>query len=327
MAGQRNILFTATFHSSFIDQDLHTLQKLFHVSPVVSSGLPAFLQYVRRIASHDITYSWFASVYSSFLVYLAAARGKKSILVLGGVDVASEKELRYGIWNSWWKAKIVRYGMTHASAVLAVDDFLRREAIRLARYDGANIAVVPTGYDPEFWVASGTKENVVLTVSACPDMTRAKVKGVDVFFSVARKAPDIRFQIIGIDPRIAAALAAPPNVTCLPFSDRSTVLSAYQRAKVYCQLSLREGLPNALCEAMLCECVPVGTNVGGIPTAIGESGYLVEYRDEEQTEIAIRAALTAAGERGKLARRRIATRFTIAQRETALKDIIEKLLQ
>ena len=43
-----------------------------------------------------------------------------------------------------------------------------------------------------------------------------------------------------------------------------------------------ERLPNALhCEAMLCECVPVGTRYCGIPTAIGDTGLYVPYGDSK----------------------------------------------
>lgn len=176
---------------------------------MIAKGWMAFSSFANRLPSADITFSWFASVYSSFLVLLAEAFGKKSVLILGGVDVAADKALNYGIWNSWWKSKIVRYGITHASAVLAVDEFLKSEAIRLAAYDGRNITVVPTGYDWTYWLPSQGKENVVLSVASCPDMTRAKLKGIDVLMSVARKSPDIRFQIIGIHS--CNFLAGPPE--------------------------------------------------------------------------------------------------------------------
>jgi glycosyltransferase involved in cell wall biosynthesis len=327
VAVRRNILFTATFHASFIDQDFRILQKNFNVTPVIGHGWTAFLCFAKHFASNSITFSWFASVYSSFLVYLATLSGRKSLLVLGGVDVAAEKELKYGIWNSWWKSKVVRFGITHANAVLAVDDFLRQEAMRLAKYDGANISVVPTGYDSEYWIPAQMKYDIVLTVASCPDITRVKLKGIDVFLSIAKRLPHVRFQIIGIDPRVASALTPPPNVSCVPFSNREAVRGSYQRAKVYCQLSYREGLPNALCEAMLCECIPIGTTVGGIPTAIGDTGYLVEYHDEKQTERAVCDALISSSERGKLARERVISLFSIEQREIALKGIIDKLVQ
>ena len=282
---------------------------------------------VPSLFSADITFSWFASVYSSLLVLFAHFFGKKSILVLGGVDVAKEKDFQYGIWNSWWKSPIIRYGITHANIVLAVDPFLKREAVRLAHYSGDNIITVPTGYDANFWKPSGNKDGLVLTVASCPDLVRARLKGIDTFISIARKMPDVRFRVIGIDPRVASAFEVPPNLECRSFSSREEVLHSYQRAKVYCQLSYREGLPNALCEAMLCECIPVGTKVGGIPTAIGDAGFLVEYNDEKHTVEAIRKGLTRPSDDGMRARSRIASQFSLPQREESLKGIITKIMQ
>ncbi len=282
---------------------------------------------IRSLFSADVTFSWFASVYSSFLVLFAHFFGKKSILILGGADVAKEKDLQYGIWNSWWKSPIIRYGITHANIVLAVDPFLKREAVRLAHYSGDNITTVPTGYDANFWKPSGNKDELVLTVASCPDLLRAKLKGIDNFISIARKMPDVRFKIIGINPRVASAFEAPPNLECRSFSSREEVLHSYQQAKVYCQLSYREGLPNALCEAMLCECIPVGTKVGGIPTAIGDAGFLVEYNDEKQTAEAIRKGLTRSSDNGRRARSRIVSQFSLTQREESLKGIIAKIMQ
>ncbi len=327
MAGRPHILFTATLHSSFIDEDIRILRKNFDVTTVFAKGWIAPILLVRNLFNADATFSWFASVYSSFLVFFARLFGKKSILILGGVDVAKEKDLQYGIWNSWWKSLLVSYGITHASIVLAVDDFLKHEAERLAHYAGGNIVTVPTGYDAEFWKPSGNKEQLVLTVASCPDMLRAKLKGIDLFVSVARKLPDIHFKIIGINPHVASALALPANVECVSFSPREQVRQSYQQAKVYCQLSYREGLPNALCEAMLCECVPVGTAVGGIPTAIGDSGFLVDYLNEKQIVEAISDGLSASPDLGKQARLRIASQFTLSRREKTIKETIAKLMQ
>ena len=72
---------------------------------------PAYSKPIQR----RVTFSWFASIYSSLLIFFAHFFGKKSILILGGVDVAKEKDFHYGIWNSWWKSPIIRYGITHAS--------------------------------------------------------------------------------------------------------------------------------------------------------------------------------------------------------------------
>jgi glycosyltransferase involved in cell wall biosynthesis len=86
---------------------------------------------------------------------------------------------------------------------------------------------------------------------------------------------------------------------------------------------MREGLPNALCEAMLCECVPVGTDVQGIRTAMGDAGFYASYGDPLATKEAIEKALAIGS--GKPARERIRRLFPLEQREKRFAEIIEGL--
>ena len=88
---------------------------------------------------------------------------------------------------------------------------------------------------------------------------------------------------------------------------------------------MREGLPNSLCEAMLCECIPVGTHNGGIPTAIGDTGYLCEYGNVSEAQRHLKAALHAPAARATAARKRIIDNFSLDRREQTVKALIEKL--
>ena len=119
---------------------------------------------------------------------------------------------------------------------------------------------------------------------------------------------------------------ASSNVVFTGFVSDPELLTWYQRAKVYCQLSRYEGLPNALCEAMLCGCVPVGTRNNGIPIAIGDTGFYADYGDVKGTADAIARAMDAPPEKGEKARERIATGFRTEQRERALTELIETLI-
>jgi glycosyltransferase involved in cell wall biosynthesis len=320
-----HILFTSTFRASFVQQDVVLLEHFSSLTVIVAAGAGAFVRYLRALRRATITYSWFASVYSSILVLFTKLFRRRSVIVLGGVDVADIGELNYGIWNSWWRAPIVRYGIMHADAVLAVDMFLKIEAIRLARYDGINIAVLPTGYDAEAWKPEGAKQQMVLMVASSPDAARVKIKGVDFFLDIARALPEVRFVLVGPTAAVTKTLRIPENVRCHAFVPPHDLLLLYQEAKVYTQLSMREGLPNSLCEAMLCECVPVGTHNGGIPTAIGEAGYLCEYGNVPEAVRHIKAALHAPADRGKAARKRIIDNFSLERRRLALKELIERL--
>jgi glycosyltransferase involved in cell wall biosynthesis len=88
---------------------------------------------------------------------------------------------------------------------------------------------------------------------------------------------------------------------------------------------MTEGLPNAVCEAMLCECIPVGSAVGGIPAAVGSSGFLLRTRDADEAARLIRQALNAPSSLGKSARRRAVQLFRMELRERAIVNRIRSL--
>jgi glycosyltransferase involved in cell wall biosynthesis len=73
---------------------------------------------------------------------------------------------------------------------------------------------------------------------------------------------------------------------------------------------------------MLCECVPVGTDRGGIPTAIGDAGFIVPYGDAALLAQAIQQALDAPTGAGRKAREHIMKSFPLSRREEALRQVI-----
>jgi glycosyltransferase involved in cell wall biosynthesis len=321
------IFFHSTVRTPFVEEDLTTLKKHFEVRFSFACGpaaVPAILSAVPRA---DLTFNWFASVYSFVAVSAARLAGKKSLVVLGGVDVAKEPEIGYGLWLSPWKGALVGRALRHADAVLSVDPSLSRQAAARAKYSGRNIEYVPTGYDSRYWVPLGSKQQVVLTVAGCRDTVRARAKGIDFLCTVARNLPDVRFRLVGVDAGIDdwVRSMAPPTMEILPFLSREELRREYQSAKVYCQPSFAEGLPNSLCEAMLCGCVPVGTDVGGIPTAVG-GRPLARYGDVTGLGDLLREALAAPESVGLEGRDRIAKTFTCERRESELIRIISRAL-
>ena len=84
-------------------------------------------------------------------------------------------------------------------------------------------------------------------------------------------------------------------------------------------------MPNTLSEAMLLECIPVGSNVNGIPDAIGDTGIIVKKRLAEDLERAILEAL--ALNTGKAARQRVLDLFSFNLREEKLLLITGKLIR
>ncbi|MHB1051235.1 MAG: glycosyltransferase family 4 protein [Bacteroidota bacterium] len=315
-------MFTSTFSTPFILSDAAILKKESDVTMILRPGCSAVAQYLFHIPLHTHTFTWFASTYSSAVVFLAKVFKKKSIIVLGGVDVAKIPEFQYGIWNSWWRSILVRYSLRNADVVLAVDESLKKEAMSLVPYNGHNIQVLPTGYDDRHWIPAGQKENIVLTVAHCPDFNKAKIKGIDFLIEIARRLPHVQFIAVGIPLSVQRQFPFPENVSVFDYIGQDNLLTYYQRAKIYLQPSLREGLPNTLCEAMLCECYPVGSLTGGIPTAIGDTGTVIPYGDIQAALAGITQGMTV--DRCAAARKRIQHSFSLQAREQKLHEIIHQ---
>lgn len=321
------ILFVSAFHTPFIQDDIDLLEKHFIVHRQIGHGPGAILKIAGRAFRCDVVFCWFASVYAFVGVAIGKILGIQSIVVVGGVDVAKDRELQYGIWLSPWRAKLVRYALRKASLVLVVDPSLKDEAIRLAAYDGQNIRYLPTGYNPTTWKPAGEKESQVLTVAVVKDRSRLRVKGIDLLVEAARRLPGLSFIVIGVDAGLSRGLQPPLNMRFQTAMRRSELLPYYQRAKVYCQPSLREGLPNTLCEAMLCGCVPVASDVGGNRTAVGETGILIPPRDVDALVEGLQHAIQMRGDAGGKARARIVAMFPPEKRETELLAMLDSFAQ
>ena len=320
------IAFISTLSTPFIQDDLEMLKRYYRIEVQIGSGIYHILKIALSCIKSDIAFCWFASTYSSIAVWMMRLLHRKSIIVIGGVDVARDEKLQYGIWLVPWKARFVRYALKHASKIIAVDDSLGEKARQLAGYNGENMEIVPTGYDINFWKISEIhKIKSVLTIAIAEDERRLRVKGIDVLLESAHLLPNIPFTIIGLSERIVLGLNVPTNVEIIPSMDRKSLLPYYQRTKVYCQPSRHEGMSNVLCEAMLCGCIPVATNVGATQSILGDEGIIVSLGDVSALVSALQRAMQFSEEKGYKVREQVANRFTRKQREQKLIEILWKL--
>ena len=255
---------------------------------------------------------------------MARSFGKKSVVVLGGYDVAAVPSLGYGAVLDPGLKDRVKYVLERADAVLPVDAGLCRDAEENLGIDVNGFRVLPTGYDPGMFHPAGEKDGSVLTISAGSSWSRARVKGLDLFVEAAADLPRLDFILVGPTGEALDRLKsnASRNVQFHPPVPYESTVSYYQRAKVYAQLSYREGLPNAVCESMLCECVAIGSDVPGVRSAIGEEGLLVPYGNVPEIVTAIEKALGMDGARGRV---RIQNLFSMDKRKNGLKEVLDGL--
>lgn len=327
-------MFVHPTMSPFIQSDLDLLRRHFDVRVVdvgsarkdISGKIGVLWQLKKGAIWSDLSFAWFAERHAKWMVRFSRIFGKPSVVVVGGYEVAKVPEIGHGSLLNPSKAKMVKYILEKATRVLPVDDSLKEAAIANLGARGENIQTVHTGHDSEKFKASGVKQDMVLTVGFVNKVT-IKRKGLDVFVKAAELLKDVKFVLVGSsdDNSIDELRSnAPSNVEFVGSVPHDQLAGYYQRAKVYCQLSLYEGLPNALCEAMLCECVPVGTRVSGIPTAMGDTGFYAPVGDPKGAAEAIRQAL--ASDKGRAARARIMSEFSVEKREKTIVGIVETLL-
>ena len=325
-SGRRRVLVTSTMRTSFIERDVTILEGMFDVAVFIGSGPAAVAGILRQVKSADVAVSWFLSVYSFFMVAAARLQRIPSVIILGGVDTARDDRIGYGIWRSAWRRPLLRWTLRHATRIFAVDASLMRALEASSDLHDLPITVLPTGYDSTFWTPSNQRGRLVLCVAGCDSSGRILVKGLDVLIAAARRMPSASFHIVGTDATLLAALDSPTNVRITASLGADDLRDAYRAAAVYCQPSRHEGLPNALCEAMLCGCIPVASNVGGIAGAIGDCGYVVPPDDIDALVGALSRALDDDESKRECARARIVSRYSGDARRSGLTAAIAELL-
>jgi glycosyltransferase involved in cell wall biosynthesis len=109
------------------------------------------------------------------------------------------------------------------------------------------------------------------------------------------------------------------------------VMPFYESMDIFALSSLREGLPNALLEAMSMEVPTVATRIAGVPKVIedGVSGFLIEAGNETALADAIRRLAVDAELREKLGtggRRCMIERFSFHKRMELVREVYDRVL-
>lgn len=277
---------------------------------------------------------------------------KKSLIAIGGYDATDIPEINMGAFNKETFRKRIRafaltYSLKNADRLLVVDDSLienlntyifsddlSKEPVK----DGIlnfipgirnKIKVLYTGYDENFFKRDESipKENFVLSAGYSPNDNEFKRKGFDSIVAAAGAMKEVNFVLIGLNPEQIKGVSQMklPNLKLFGSVNMDELRKYYNRAKVFAQLSLFEGQPNSLCEAMMYECIPVGSNVNGIPRVIGDCGFIVYKKNTNEIIHQIQSALNSSQELGKEARKRIIENFSLEKRKEKLFEIIDEM--
>ncbi|MBN1882007.1 MAG: glycosyltransferase [Deltaproteobacteria bacterium] len=347
---KKSILYIKLSDSPFITEDENILKDAFEVNSFTlkTAPRPAYavsllkmtLWLLCNIRHAHAVYAFFVSWYLIIPALLCRIAGVPLALSIGGFDANWLPALAYGVYHKRISRSLCGFVYRSASLIIPVHASLVRVENRYSEYntvkegilnlfDGirGRIVVIPSGFDTDFWSPGDTeKERVVLTVGNIKTGLNYELKAMADFVEAARRIPEYQFVHIGdYDPHLFDQLVAEPpgNLTLLGFVNHEELLSQLRRSKVYTQLSVSEGLPNSLIQAMLCGCIPVGSAVNGIPDIIGDAGFVVERRDAVAVKTAIRDAMNSA--LAPRARERAANRYAIAIRRNELVRVFGEL--
>jgi len=286
---QKKILFVYTNFSTFVRTDYEILSEVHNVTlyqfmPVKGLVKTAWQMLRQKLFllinfwKYDAVFIWFADYHSFLPVLFAKLFGKKSFVVVGGYDVANIPELKYGSLLKPIRRILTVFSLRFATLCIPVVEQLEERIKEIC--PSAKTKTIYTGYKLETnktEIFENNREQIILTVSITDTEQRMLIKGLDRFKELAVNMPDFKFFIVGVKDNVEYLFEPKPdNLVLLPPLKPDDLIAYYLKASFYAQFSRSEGLPNALCEAMAHGCIPLGTNIGGIPSAIGNFGLIIQ---------------------------------------------------
>lgn len=340
-------------YSTFVKEDDGILSSEFELTkyrfkiskalfPFIFQFLKQFFFLVRNIRKFDVFYCWFSDYHSLLPMLFGKVFRKKNIIITGGYDAVAVPQINFGVFlKKNLRSFCAGTSYKLANIIVPVDQTLVEGINFYADPTGKGLptgvknfvkrikgrfVVVSTGYDEKKWknYFGKDKEKSVVTIGGAPNIQTFRRKGLDFLIEIAKIMPDIKFTIIGLKGKMMeyAKNQAGKNVNLVGFIPNDELPEYISKYKVFAQFSLSEGLPNTLCEAMLCECIPVGSSANGIPYGIGDCGYVLKEKNAEKGAGLIRKALDSDYNLGVRARQRIIDNFLIEKRKQKIIDLI-----
>lgn len=361
MRNKTRIVYIKSINTSFIRGDQKILEKYFDVSTTQLNQTDGKLIFGWRLVKlfffllkHSfkkevIFISWFADYHSALISLVCKLRGKKSIIFIGGQEAICYPELKKGVYRKKFRGTCVKYALRNTDLIIANHKSLIYHENTYYNVENPHIDgikhyvkglttktdIIYNGVDSERIIRNESikkQPNLILTVGTMNQLGDFYNKGFDLFIETAAKNRDLEFVLIGLKPAYLNwveenyKVSEISNLQIIPsFCPQEILNEKYNKAKVFVQASITEGMPNTLSEAMLMECIPVGSNINGIPDAIGDTGIIIKHRKAEELEKGIREALKM--DTGQEACKRVKEMFTFELREEKILQSVQEVIK
>lgn len=262
----------------------------------------------------------------------------KTVIILGGSDCASFPEINYGNYRKkllgWFTAKSIEKAdiLSPVHEKMIGYDYVyenfenkRQGYSAFTKTNKAEVKVIYNGfYIDLFKRLDAPREKNFVAIAAYNRDAVYYLKGIDLLEKAAEQFPEIKFTVIGVSPQYLNKLR-PPNLIFIPFVSQNELVEILNQNYFYCQLSISEGFPNALCEAMLCGCIPLVSNVCSMPSIVDNTGFVLEKRDENLCYEMIKTLINLDNleERSLQSRERVIKNYSYEKREEALLELLK----
>lgn len=304
-------------------QDLRILSRTFRVISVQWAGAVSIVKIFLAILHSDVVFVWWVAGRAAIIAFVfAKALRRKTIFVPGGSEVAVDSDIHGRDPRSAIRFVLAKIMIRLVDCVVPVSKFTLGEVLAISaprRY-----RVVHHGIDTSRFTYNlmSRKERNIITVA----MGQSWRKGLDRYAKLSQILPSFKFYVIGSVSSDASCKNLFPPKMCAGQVSEDELMSFYQKATFYCQLSRHEGFGVAVAEAMACECVPVVSDCGALPEVVGDCGLIVPNGDPLVAAHLIQESLRRAPILGRSARKRVLSKFSIERRSCELRNVILALI-
>lgn len=351
---ENKIIYYYPNYASFVKKDIEILEKKYKVihtkhNWTAKKWLPItfiqqFLFLLFKVPKSKCIFVMFGGYWSLLPTLFGKIFRIPVFIILGGTDAVSFPKLNYGSLRKPILKAFIGRSYRWATALLPVSDKLIRSTNHYfqsatfkeqgVQYFFPNMdthfSTIYNGFNVEKFQSDGSLKvaNSFVCIASIHNEMRFKLKGIDLMLALAKELPDCTFTVIGMQAKMHQKLLnVPTNFIVKEFLQPSDFIQILSKSEYYMQLSISEGFPNSLCEGMLCECIPIGSNVGAIPEIIGDTGVIIERDDLQEVKIELlqlmRKSKAEKIHLSKIARKRVLENFNIERRAQALYAIID----
>lgn len=335
----KKVLFIQLAASSFIKKDEEILRKHFDVKPFLFKHRKGFglipelfretFFILKNIYKSQFIYIWFADFHAVIPAIISRLFGKKCVIVIGGVDAAFDRKLKYGTQTKLLGKISLKISTHLASLLLPVTNYTYRQLLQnVSPRLASKSAIVHNCFDQKFEYQNNEPEKRENIISVCLAGTvkTLQVKGIDFLLEVAAMLPLKHFVIVGLhgEAKKWVMTNKTSNVEVVEPVPHSELLKYYKKAAVICQFSRHESFGVALLEGIASGCFPVGHQIGGIAEILeGSAGLLINQLDVSMASNAIQEAFGKSGAEQRALAHGLIEKFSCKKREHHLCSLLQ----